>query len=317
MAIPAWALSLPIAIATLAACSGDRVHDDRFAQQLEIPAGIETVRVEVSEGSITFENGAPGVVAIEAMTRCVAPSGAALDRLKALDLRLQAEVAAPGVWVLRGAFPEDQAPAAADDNPRQRGRERLITRCMIRVPPELAVECRTRLGPVSAMARQGRVRLETGTGPVRLDQCRGDAVLRIGRGAVLVDGHAGSLDIELATWQGAPVREREGDTLQVFMTALGPDGVRIVAPHANVQCHLPDETGFEMQVTSGAGRGRNGFGVPVTPLEGKKFGMAMRGIVGAGGPPLQIAVDHGNVSVRRRLTPDGPAKDPASPEREG
>ncbi len=289
---------LLVALGTaLAACSGDPFEDGTFAARFELPAGTHTVRIDVLEGALTFEPGEVGAIALTAATRKGAPDHAGLARLRDLDMRLRPEPSAePGVFLLQGPRLPDFVTAGRATTPAPE-RFRLITRCLVRVPADIAVEASTRMGHVAALGRRATVRLETGNGMMRLDDCAGDAVLRSGRGSVVIDRHRGSLDIELATFRREKVEEREGDLMQIFVDEIGPKGILISAPHAHVQCHVPAAASFVMDVTSGCGRAKNGFRIPVEPVPGREFGKRMVGTVGEGGPPVRIAVEFGNVSI--------------------
>ncbi len=292
--------ALALALCGATACSGRHTHvaDESFEVEFPLPAEARTVRLDILEGAITFAPGKPGVVRIEALARRASTDAAGIERLAAIDAR---PVVVPGrdpaVFDLRGPRLPDGLSYPG---------HRLVTRCYVEVPPDIAVEGTTGSGHMAAVERRADVALQTGHGALRLDNCAGHAMLRSTRGAVVVDEHSGSLDLEHAVWQGETIPEtsqRKGETMQLFFTAIGEKGVRVVAPHANVQCHLPGDATFTMDATTGAGRSKNGFGVPVEPLAGKKFGTAMRGTVGSGGPTVLIAVDYGNVSLRARAVP--------------
>jgi hypothetical protein len=289
-----------LAAAVLAAATGctgryAEIEDRRVEARYALPEAVREVRLDLLEGAVTFRPGAAGVVRIEALARRASVDAAGLAALQGLDLRPQPlDGAEPGVFALQGPRlpPGTRYPE-----------QRIVLRCLVEVPADIAVSCVTGSGHVAAIGRRADVRLESGHGDVRLDDCRGDATLRSGRGAVVVDKHRGSLDIELAVVGGERLPERaqrKGETMQLFVEELGLRGVRVVAPDANVQCHLPAGAGFALDVTTRAGRGRNAFGVPVQPLEGTNFGVQMRGVVGGGGPPVHIAVGYGNVSVGAR-----------------
>ena len=283
-------------VLALNACEAGHFEDGGFHARFELPAGTRLVRVDVREGAVTFKPGEPGVVTVDSITRKGAPDEAGLARLRDIDMRLQAGAAGePGVLVLEG--PRMPAELAAADP-----RFRLITRCLVQVPPEVAIDGRSGMGPMSAEDWRADVRLETANGQLRIGDCVGEAVLRSGRGTVIVDRHSGSLDIELAGFHGERVegQDPEGESMQVFVGQLGPKGIRIVAPHANVQCHVPKDAAFVLDVVSGCGRGRNGFGIPVEPVPGKQRGVRMQGVVGGGDTPVRIAVEVGNVSVSAR-----------------
>ena len=286
------------ALLTGGGCTGRYTHieDDRFEVDYDLPDGTREVRLELVQGAITFRPGAAGVVRIEAIARRASDDAEGLAALEALDLRpVAAELPEePGVLVLRGP----RLPPGTK-HPDQL----IVLRCVVEVPAEVAVVGLSQSGHLGALGRRGDVRLESGHGSLRLDDCQGDAVLRTARGAIMIDKHRGSLDVELAVVGGKRIAERDqrkGETLQVYVDEIGAKGLRIVAPHASVQCHVPADASFVLDVRTHAGRGKNGFGIPIVPLEGSKFGTEMRGTVGAGGPPLHIAVDFGNVSVRAR-----------------
>lgn len=273
-----------------------RYFDDseRVQAHYELPADAKELRVELPEGALTFETGPPGEIRLEAPVRRASVSEEGLDALKAVDARPKLQPGDhPGEWVLQGPRVPDGLPWPD---------HRIIMRTLVQVPANVAVVGHTKMGHMAAMQRKADVELETAHGDIRLDHVDGNAVIRTGRGVVLIDGQRGSLDIELGKWHGKRVPNDEPDTMQIFVSELGADGVQIHATSANVQLHVPADASFVMDVETGAGRAANSFDVPVTPMPHREFGNTMRGVVGKGGPPITIVVDFGNVSVRGRKT---------------
>lgn len=282
---PFRAMSTIVALALATGCNGRLAHhfDEKFDQVLEIPPGTRRVEIEVFEGALSVAVGDPGVVECITSTRRAADTEEGLAILRGLDLRLVVAPSEPGVLTLRGpTLPEGLA----------RLEHRMITKVVVRVPPELEVGVVTGLGHVSAVDRRAAVRLETGHGDVRLDGCWADATLRSGHGVVIVQGQRGGLDVETV----------ESETMQVFIDEIGASGLRLVTETGSIQAHVPKGSGFVLDAETKWGRAANAFGVPVEPITGTARGKTMRGEVGGGGPRVVLrATDGGNISLSARV----------------
>lgn len=286
-ALPRTLSSVVVLVAVSAAGCGGRLGqqwEEKFERTYALPPGTTKVLVEVLDGALTVVSGEPGAVRIEAQTLRAADTVEGLAALRALDLEPQPTQPSAGVLALRGP----KLPEALD-----RLSHRLITKAVVMVPPDIEVEAITGYGPVAAVGREAAVRLTTLAGDVRVERCRGDAVVRTGEGVVMVQHHRGGLDVE----------SRDCQTMQIFVDEIGPSGVRLVTVAGGIQAHLPGDAAFALDARTLDGKMLNSFGVPVEPIAGTDDGFTMRGDVAGGGPLVTILAQRGSVSVRARKTP--------------
>lgn len=278
------------------ACDARLGHrqDQPISARIEVPPGTSRVLVDVHRGALTIRAGEPGVVEFAADARLAADTEEGLNALRAVDLQPAVAHDEGTLSVRAPRVPEGLDPVA----------HQLITKTVVRVPPDVSVEARTNFGAMAGFNHRGSLVLESGRGAMHLDRCVGDVALRTVDGDVMVEAHRGGLDIEV---RAASPRDRDksaavpsgvGRTMQVFVAELGASGVRLFTEHGGIQAHVPAEASFELDAKTEVGRARNSFGIEAVPIPGTTHGLSMRGRVGEGGPRVELHAEVGNVSVR-------------------
>jgi DUF4097 and DUF4098 domain-containing protein YvlB len=159
----------------------------------------------------------------------------------------------------------------------------MIMRVLIQVPPEINVDIKTARGPVSVVERQANVKVHTGSGDLNLRHIEGDIEAFTGLGDCLVDAHRGGLDLEIM----------EG-TVIATLDGIGAKGLRLRAKTGGIQCKVPFDASFELELRAEIGKGKTAYDLPVEALE---RGVLIRGTVRGGGPRVNLWSGRGNVSV--------------------
>lgn len=258
----------------LSACGGPR-EVGSISGAIEVGPEITRLCVQVEHGSITVlpgEDDQP--VRFEGETLRVAGDPQALAVLHGLDLVLRpAADAPPGTLSL--TLPK--LPAGLDPQTC-----RIVLRVVMHVPPRLAVAVRTGVGHVKVVGAAGGCDAEVELGDIAFQRCGGLARGRAAHGNILVDGHAGSVDVE------AP-----GGMLQVFVTRLVAPGVRALGRDP-IAVHLPILAGFQLDAVAERNKCANGFGLVVL---GDGVGERMAGPANGGGPEVRVRAAFGRVSV--------------------
>lgn len=262
---------------------GERAEEE-LRGEIELPAGTETVRIRLPGGSLTVKDGPPGRVGYAMLVLRAADTAAQLAVLRRVDLRPRPETNEPGVVdLVVGSLPD-----GADER-----QNRLVCKTVLEVPADVAVTGATPIGPVSALGRRAPVSLETGNGPIRFDHCAADCTARAAIGDVMVNAHRGSLDLE--TGRGM---------MQIWVDAIGEQGLRLTNRQGSIQAHVPHDAAFaldaraEIAALKVADKVRNSFGVPLRASG--PIGAVMRGEVGGGGPPILMRAFRGRASLAAR-----------------
>ena len=141
-------------------------------------------------------------------------------------------------------------------------------------------------GHVTMADRLAPSRVKTARGDLRFERCAGGVHARTGRGNVIAFEHRGDVDIHTAV----------GD-MQVFVHQ--PGGlVRLVTGQGTIQCHLPQDTSFDVDARVEIGRIGNGFGLLAERVG--DFGAALVGRQGAGTTKVVLRTGSGHLSLTPR-----------------
>ncbi len=259
-------------------CSGKFGYrlEERVQGEIPLPHGVRGIRVELSDGDVTFVAGEAGLVAFFGVALKAADSPAQLALLESVGMGLTAALE-NGVMRLEG--PSLPAGAVQDEC-------RLALRLTVSVPPSVPLEVVARAGNLAAIDLSAPVRLTTRHGMLHPKNLHGPGTLRTGNGDVIVDDHWGGLDVET-----------DSGKLFAWVQGLDPTGVRLISADGPIQARLPQDASFQLDAEVAMGKAANEYGVPV--LRKGEFGATMKGRVGEGGPPVVLRTGQGHISLRR------------------
>jgi hypothetical protein len=212
--------------------------------QIMIPAGTKEVLFLVQNGSLRVNPGTERAVVYHGGLRRNADNQALLAQIEAIPPVFTAvqDPENPARLVVR-------APLVAKELV---GRAFIAIETEVALPPELAVVVEVEgSGHLEATGREAPLRMATQRGDLRVMQCHGPTKVRTGQGMTIIYDHCGDLDVEV----------RGGD-IQAFVRQPG-SRLRLVTGQGNVQCHVPQETGFRLDGRTQTGKVANGFGIPL------------------------------------------------------
>ncbi len=274
---------LPILLAfshlLLASCGDGTlgyVSEQELTGEYPLPAGTHTLVVRLPSGSLSIICGEQGKVTIkEGRSRLAADLAEDFEVLKQLDFTLRPQAGGePGVLHLGTA----SLPASLKPE-----KTAMIMRVLLEVPAEISVDLETGRGPVSVVDRHGDVRVHTGSGDLRFSGNHGHLRAFTGMGGCLVENHRGGLELE--TMHG---------TILAYVDEVGPGGLQLRTHGGSVQCRVPMDAAFDLEMFTKIGECKSSFGLPVEALE---QGMKIRGAVRGGGPDAYLWSARGDLSI--------------------
>jgi hypothetical protein len=248
-----------------------------LSTQVPIGHDIRVVRLEIENGTLGVDVTTDPVLDIKGGVRRAADTAAELARLEAVPTALTGvpDPNDPHVLVVRG-------PQLGPDGPQGM----LGYELGVRLPAELGLEIAVRgNGHVTVARRTGPVRVTTGRGDLRFENCQGGVVAKTGRGVVIAFGMGGALDIESA----------HGD-MQVFVPQPG-DLLRLRTGQGTIQCFLPKDAGFVCNARTETGRVGGAFGLHTESTT--RFGMAMTGQHGDGRTKVVLMTGSGYIALQQ------------------
>ncbi len=274
------ALCLFAAVAVLAACGRPRI-EQQLKTSIDLPADCRALAIQVPTGNITVEAGAAGRVDVDAITRRIASTDAALARLEKIDFTLHLS---PGTEA--GSYTLATPPVPPELDPKETA---LILRGLLRVPADVAVSVETTRGDLAARGFTAPVTLTTEAGDLQLDSLSGATLASTEHGNCTVTGQRGSLRL----------RSGEGK-IWAYLDAVPAGGVRLETTDSSIVCHVPPDASFDLDArVEQSPEGKvsiraKDLDVPVV-AEGR--GHVARGPVRGGGPTLRIVAGRGWISV--------------------
>ena len=263
----------------LGACDGGLSHRSlaEFAGSLPIGAEVRRVRVEIQNGTVGIDVQDERAVKFGGGIRRAADTAAELEVLKAIatDLTAAIDPADPTTMVVRGARLDDAG---------QRGV--IAYELGLHVPADLELEVvLANNGQVTVANRRAPLKVTTGRGDLRFQNCEGGVKAQTGRGNVIAFGAKGRIDIETMV----------GD-MQVFVPEPG-DLLRLRTGQGTIQCHIPPNTGFVCSARAQIGRAGSSFGL--TQEKTTEYGAAMTGQHGDGRTKIVLATGSGYLSLQK------------------
>lgn len=261
------------------ACDGTLSHRSlaEIAGNLPIGHEVRKVRVEVENGSVGIDVHSEPVVRFGGGVRRAADSAQELAALDAIPAELTAVVdpADPTTMVVRGP---GLAAAGAKGV--------LAYELGLHVPAALELEVVVaNNGKVTVANRQAPLKVTTGRGDLRFENCRGGIKAQTGRGMVIAFGVVGRIDIEAGV----------GD-MQAFVPGPG-DLIRLRTGQGTIQCYVPEATGFVCSARTEAGFVGSSFGLPIETTTG--YGKAMTGQHGDGRTKIVLSTGSGYLSLQK------------------
>ncbi|MGE3173655.1 MAG: hypothetical protein AB7O97_13610 [Planctomycetota bacterium] len=268
------------AAACLASCSGRLGHRSvrPTGGSLPLPAGLQVLRIEIQNGRLEVRPGGRDAVAYEGHIRCGADTAEDLQRFEArgAELRLEADPAAPGTWVLRGPTRPPELMSGV-----------LGVEVRVTAPRDLPLEVRIEGScDIDVADREAPTSIETRRGDVKCMACHGATRVRVGTGVLIVNDHRGDLDIETRMGQ-----------MQVFVREPG-ELLRLVSGNGDVQCIIPPSTGFRVDARAETGKVHTSFGLPVDRVTA--YSAVMTGQRGDGRTEIVLRTGSGHLSLSHK-----------------
>lgn len=270
-----------VAAALLAATACSHRSVANIGGTLAIPEGVTTVRLEVDNGTLDIGTEDPANpsqdIVYKGGLRRDAGSEEQLKQLEAVaeELRAQLDPEQPTRLIVRGP----EVPAGVTGM--------IAVEAGIRIPAGLKVEVVVRQnGHVTVVGRRADIEVRTRRGDLRFEDCHGAVDASTGQGVLIAYDHRGDLD----------VRSDNGD-MQAFMSELG-DVLNLGSGKGTVQCHLPADSGFEVDARVETGRIGSDFGLE--PVKVGDYSAKLVGRHGSGRTKVVLRTVSGHIALRQR-----------------
>lgn len=268
-----------VGILLLAACDGGLSHRSvaELAGSLPIGKDVRRVRVEIQNGTIGTAVQAERAFKYAGGIRRAADTAAELKALEGLPIELVAHIdpADPTTMVVRGPHLGTTGPQGM-----------LGYELGLHLPADLEFEVVVETnGHVTVTGREAPLKVTTGRGDLRFENCSGGVKAQTGRGMVIAFGMRDRIDIETTV----------GD-MQVFVRGPG-DLLRLRTGQGTIQCYVPADAGFVCSARAEIGRAGGSFGLPTESTT--KYGMAMTGQHGDGRTKIVLATGSGYLSLQK------------------
>jgi len=247
-----------------------------------------TVRVEMFNGPIEVQAGAPGRVSAVVTTRGAGSSNAdaEADRAKiqvTLDTNPDGSVLLRAVYQPSPSSPTNRAASA-----------------VVEAPPGAALDLRTSNGAVTTTGVVGTVDARTSNGAVTLADLGAGATVRTSNGAVEVAG-SGLLDVETSNGRvtirgtGATVRASSSNGDLSFEGTFSDGAQQLETSNNPIAVRLPADASFALDArTSNARVTLDGFSITTS---GAASGATLQGAVGTGGPSITLRTSNAAIVV--------------------
>jgi DUF4097 and DUF4098 domain-containing protein YvlB len=174
---------------------------------------------------------------------------------------------------------------------------------VVSVPTPADLDVRTGDGSIDVSPLSGNLALRTGDGSITADGLQGEILLQAGDGSIKATGLAGQL--EAHTGDGHIDVRGRFDRLDLHS---GDGGIETVAEQGSrvesawslrsgdgsITLRLPEDLGAELDAHTGDGRIEVERSVTVS---GRISDSAVKGKIGAGGPPIQIHTGDGSIHL--------------------
>ena len=285
--------AIALVAAALAGCSAEGPFQVRssatqaFDQAVAAAPDLK-VRVEMFNGSIEVRAGKEGTIHAAVRTTGVGANGGEADADR-LRIQVTLDVNPDGSVLLRARY---------QPNPNSPGNRSASA--VVDLPPGAALDLRTSNGAVTTTGVTGAVDARTSNGAVSLAGLESGATVRTTNGAVEIDG-TGLLDVQTTngrvsirgTGATLAVRTSNGD---VSFEGTFSDALQSLSTtNDTIAVRLPAAAGFSLDArTTNAEVTLDGFAISTT---GSANGVAMQGIVGAGGPWVVLRTTNAAIVV--------------------
>lgn len=249
--------------------------------QLPIPAGVDTVRIELQNGTIgvdvALDPAAAPAVDYAGGVRRAADTESELRQIEAVAVALTPvdDAARPRTLVLRGPV----LPAGVNGL--------LALDLGVRIPVGLALEIAIAgSGHVTVANREGRIAVDTGRGDLRFERCRAGVRAKTGYGNVIAFDHEGDLDLFTSA----------GD-MQAFIRKPAAT-IRLVTGKGTVQCGVPEDCEFDLDGRAEIGKIGADFGLAAEKIG--EFGAAVVGKRGSARTRVVLRTETGHLAFRAK-----------------
>ncbi len=248
-----------LACVCFCACTGGMGHRSvaALSGELLLPAGTTRVRVEIDNGSLDVRVGTAGKIGFRGQVRRAADSAEQLAAFEArgAELRGASDEKSASTFVVQGpSRPEGQLLGV------------LAVEAVLSIPDGIEVTLAVSgSGNLAVEARSAALDLHCGRGDVRCKSTVGLAKIHTGRGNVILDDHAGDVDVDIGV----------GD-MQVFVRQPNKK-ILLATGMGNVQCIIPPESQFRVDARTQTGKLANGFGLPIEKEGYRAWTVGQRG----------------------------------------
>jgi hypothetical protein len=255
---------------------------DEWTHQYTVK-GKPEIHVKTDDGAVRIETGTAGTVDARVTTEGwrIAPGEVTVTESQTGD-RVDLEVRAP----------------KGHSGPGHRSIEVLL-----RVPKESDLDVGTGDGSIKAQPVSGRLSLSTGDGSITADGLQGEIRLHSGDGSIHASGLSGRLNAD--TGDGSMTVGGRFDVLDLktgdgSINATAEAGSKVESPWSlhsgdgSVTLRVPEDLGAELDAQTGDGSIH--LDKPAM-VKGSIREHAVRGTMGAGGPPLKIYTGDGSIRL--------------------
>lgn len=180
--------------------------------------------------------------------------------------------------------------------------ERIVVDLYVSLPRGARIRASSGNGDLVVNAAAAEARASSGNGSVEVSRVAGPVHASTGNGAVRladvggpVRASTGNGRIEVDAVRG-PVRASTGNgNVRVSMSELSEAAdMRFSSGNGSIEVTLPPSYSGDVTARTGSGRIESDFAV-----EGRGNRLRLQGIIGGGGPSLQLSTGRGDIEIRR------------------
>lgn len=164
---------------------------------------------------------------------------------------------------------------------------------------------RTSNGAVRTANLRGDLEAQTSNGAVEVEKLDGNAVLKTSNGSVRAEGVRGSFEAStsnggirvhlLSSEPGRPVKlETSNGGVELTLDAPNQNDIRASTSNGGITLHLPPSVGARVKASTSNSSISSEFDIR---KEGTNSKTRLEGIIGAGGPTLELGTSNGSIRL--------------------
>ncbi len=262
-------------------------EENSFDRTITVSGPVE-LDVRTDSGGITVTSGDSSVVHIHAILKAEGSwfgSGDAAGRIRELERNPPVEQNGNTIRI-----------GYVHDKNLLRG---ISMRFEVRTPVDTRLQARADSGGIHVEGLKGPVDCKTDSGGIQIRNVHSEVHASADSGGIRIDGvdgavtaHVDSGGVEAMNVNGSIEAQADSGSVRLTQTSAAP--IRAKADSGGVSVRLAKNSGYNLAVEADSGN----ISVPEMTVKNGFSSHHIQGQIGSGGPPVEIRVNSGNVSVQ-------------------